>query len=233
MGLENKYDAFVATKQAVYSILYNTDVESYYNGGDSRGVAIKNAIANLVNIGRNGTQTRANTSIEINKSGSFYEDGDYYSQNYKVNSPVETNQYTVTSITGLPDGTKITDLSNNEKTVFSGNEEFKIRVPKSQLYKDINGTISINARCKTYPVFYGKTRVAGTQNYLVTYDSFGDVESNVTMNVVTNTGKIQIAKTDNETSKPIKGLTFGLYKADGTEVARARKRVARYKKKRL
>lgn len=41
------------------------------------------------------------------------------------------------------------------------------------------------------------------------------------MNVATNTGKIEIVKTDDETFKPIEGVTFGLYKKDGTEVARA------------
>ena len=58
MGVENEYDAFVATKQAIYSVIYGTDVESYYRGGDSRGVAIKNAIVRLVDIGRNGTQNK-------------------------------------------------------------------------------------------------------------------------------------------------------------------------------
>ena len=89
MGVENEYDAFVATKQAIYSVIYGTDVESYYRGGDSRGVAIKNAIVRLVDIGRNGTQTRYNTDVEVNKTGGFYEDGEYYSQNYNVNAPVE------------------------------------------------------------------------------------------------------------------------------------------------
>ena len=50
MGVANYQDAFVATKQAVYCILYNRDPSSYYQGGDAQGVAIKNAIVNLVNI---------------------------------------------------------------------------------------------------------------------------------------------------------------------------------------
>ena len=57
LGVENEYDAFVATKQAVYCILYNWDATSRYRGGDERGTKIANAIKNLVDIGRNGTQT--------------------------------------------------------------------------------------------------------------------------------------------------------------------------------
>ena len=221
MGVENEYDAFVATKQAIYSVIYGTDVESFYRGGDSRGVAIKNAIVKLVDIGRNGTQTRYNTDVEVNKTGGFYEDGEYYSQNYNVNAPVEISQYTVINTAGMPDGAKITDLSGNEKTTFGGNETFKVMIPKSQLTKDINVTVSVKAKCKVYPVFYGETTIPGTQNYLVTYDPFGDVAGRENMNVATNTGKIEIVKTDDETFKPIEGVTFGLYKKDGTEVARA------------
>ena len=221
MGVENEYDAFVATKQAIYSVIYGTDVESFYRGGDSRGVAIKNAIVKLVDIGRNGTQTRYNTDVEVNKTGGFYEDGEYYSQNYNVNAPVEISQYTVINTAGMPDGAKITDLSGNEKTTFGGNETFKVMIPKSQLTKDINVTVSVKAKCKVYPVFYGETTIPGTQNYLVTYDPFGDVAGRANMNVATNTGKIEIVKTDDETFKPIEGVTFGLYKKDGTEVARA------------
>ena len=221
MGVENEYDAFVATKQAIYSVIYGTDVESFYRGGDSRGVAIKNAIVRLVDIGRNGTQTRYNTDVEVNKTGGFYEDGEYYSQNYNVNAPVEISQYTVINTAGMPDGAKITDLSGNEKTTFGGNETFKVMIPKSQLTKDINVTVSVKAKCKVYPVFYGETTIPGTQNYLVTYDPFGDVAGRTNMNVATNTGKIEIVKTDDETFKPIEGVTFGLYKRDGTEVARA------------
>ena len=220
MGVENEYDAFVATKQAIYSVIYGTDVESFYRGGDSRGVAIKNAIVKLVDIGRNGTQTRYNTDVEVNKTGGFYEDGEYYSQNYNVNAPVEISQYTVINTAGMPDGAKITDLSGNEKTTFGGNETFKVMIPKSQLTKDINVTVSVKAKCKVYPVFYGETTIPGTQNYLVTYDPFGDVAGRANMNVATNTGKIEIVKTDDETFKPIEGVTFGLYKKDGTEVAR-------------
>ena len=45
-------------------------------------------------------------------------------------------------------------------------------IPKSKLNADINGTIFVQASCQTYPVFYGKTRIAKTQDYAITYDSY-------------------------------------------------------------
>ena len=61
----------------------------------------------------------------------------------------------------------------------------------------------------------------GTQDYLVTFDPFGDSVGRADMNINTNTGRIQINKTDSETSQPIEGVTFQLQKVDGTVVANA------------
>ena len=221
MGLENQYDAFVATKQAIYRVLDGRDPNTFYNGADSRGQAIKNAIINLVNIGRNGTQTPVNTDVTTNKIGEFIEDGDYYSQEYSISSPVETSEYTITATNGLPNGSQITNMSNNVQNTFSGSEHFKVRIPKTSLSSDINVTIALQAKCKTYPVFYGKTTVPGTQDYLLTFDPFGDVAGRADLNIKTNTGKIKIVKNDEDTNQPISGVTFQLLTKDGTVIANA------------
>lgn len=221
MGVENKYDAFVATKQAIYCIIYGYEPATRYKGGDSRGTAIANKIVDLVNIGRYGTQTPYNTDVEVSKTGGFYEDGEYYSQNYKIKAPVETASYTITATNGLPEGALITNLSNNVKNSFTGSETFKVRIPKDKLNKDVNVTVVLRAKCKNYPVFFGATTVAGTQDYAITYDPYGDLGGKTFMNVATNTGKIEINKTDSDTNKAISGVVFGLYKEDGTEIGKA------------
>lgn len=96
----------------------------------------------------------------------------------------------------MPAGGIITNTSGTQKTTFSGNENFKIKIPTSQMNKDINITFRVRGKAKTYPVFYGKTRIAETQNYAVTFDPLGDVVGVGKLNVKTNTGRIQINKTD-------------------------------------
>lgn len=219
LGVENYLDAFVATKQAIYCILYDREPTSYFKGGDARGEAIKNAIVRLVNIGRNGTQTPTNTDITTNKIGTFKDDGEYYSQEYSINSPVETSQYIIKNTNGLPNGSKITNMSNNEQNTFNGNEHFKVRVPKYQMTTDLDITILLQAKCKNYPVFYGKSTIPGTQDYLLTFDPFGDITGIANLNIKTNTGKIKIIKNDADTNKPIEGVTFQLSKKDGTVIA--------------
>ena len=68
LGVANEQDAFVATKQAIYSVLYNRDVNSFYRGADERGNRIANAINTIVNKARTGTETPiTNSIIETNK----------------------------------------------------------------------------------------------------------------------------------------------------------------------
>ena len=47
-------------------------------------------------------------------------------------------------------------------------------ITKSSMGEDFNIIINISSKCKSYPVFYGKTTIEGTQNYLITADPYGD-----------------------------------------------------------
>ena len=168
LGVENDQDAFVATKQAVYSVIYNRDVDSFYRGGDERGTKIFNAIKNIVNQARFGTDTpTTNNVININKIGEFKADGSsYYSQEYSVSSNVDVSNYAITSISNFPDGSYISDLSGNVKNAFSGGEHFKILVPKEKILDNFDGKITISGKVKSYPVFFGQSPNPNWQNYL-------------------------------------------------------------------
>lgn len=225
LGVANDLEAFQATKQAVYCILYGFDpytrFRSAEQGADANSAAIRNAIINMVNIGRNGSQTPYTAGISTSKVGNLTKDGNYYVQEFKINCGVDTAEYSILSADGMPAGSIITNGSGNQQTTFRGNENFKIKIPTSQMGNDINVTFRVRGKCKTYPVFYGRTRIAETQNYAVTFDPLGDVVGIGNLNVKTNTGRIQINKTDDETSQPVSGVTFQLTKKDGTVVANA------------
>ena len=133
VGLNND-DAFVATKHAVYSILLNRDVRSYYKGGDDRGNAIVDKIEYLVNIGRYGTTTQNSANTFATKIGDFSKfNNNYYTQEYSVSSNIEMSSYTVTAIAGFPNNSYIGDVNGNAKTSFSAREHFKVFVPKTEI----------------------------------------------------------------------------------------------------
>ena len=220
LGVENEIDAYVATKQAIYCVILGRDVYSLYRGRTNRGDKIVDAIYRLTDIGRNGTQTPQNAQLKLEKSGNLYEEGNYYVQKYNVSSAVDISSYTITN-KSIPSGAIITNASGTQKTTFSGSESCYLKIPKSTFASDINASITIQGKCKTYPVFYGETSINGAQNYAVTFDPYGDESAKATLSIKTNTGKVQVYKIDSETKTAIKGVTFQLLKADGTQIATA------------
>lgn len=219
MGLNND-DAFVATKHAVYSIIHNRDVRSYYRGGDERGNAIVDKIEYLVNIGRYGTVTQNSAQTFATKIGGFSKFNDnYYTQEYSVSSNIEMSSYVVTAIAGFPNNSYIGDVNGNAKTSFSAGEHFKVFVPKSEIKSNFSGTIALQSKCKTFPVFYGNSPSTDLQNYAVCYDPYGDVQGITTLDVNVYQSTVKIHKVDEETKENLEGITFNAkYKDTGENI---------------
>lgn len=210
MGLSSDYDAYAVTKFAVYCVTGQSNLDYFYaEDDDYEARAMLAELKRLVNTGNNGTESQTK-NLKIVKTADFAEDGDYYSVKYKVQSDVSINNYKVKSLTGFPDGSIVTDVYGNPQSVFGGGDQFKIRIPKSKLNSDISGKISVEAEGKIYPIFYGKTRQAGTQNYVTVADSNGLLTAETTFNVSLNKSKIIIQKKDTDTKKPIAGVSFSL-----------------------
>ena len=165
MGLESDYDAFAVTKFAIYCLIGQADINLYIaEENDSEGQAMLRALHNLVDIGLNGTDTFSN-ELKISKITDLVEDGDYYSITYKVNSGSTISNYNIKSVSGLSNGDILTDVNGNIKTNFNSSEKFKIKILKENMNSDKNISVGIESNLKSYPMFYGKTRISGTRRY--------------------------------------------------------------------
>ncbi len=219
MGCSTDEDAFVATKQAVYSVLYGYNPETRYHGKDTRGEQIKNAIINLVNEGRNGSRTPQSANVTINRQGDLVKNGDYCYQEMSVSSFVNMGEYTITATNGLPEGSKIVDMNNQEKGTFSGNEHFKIAIPTDKVKNDINVTISARAKCETYPIFYGVAPNSSWQDYALTFDPMADEQGITEFTINTHKSTIKIIKQDAEFNYyKVPGVVFNFRYEDGENI---------------
>ena len=211
LGVETKDDAYLATKQAVYSVMLNRDVKKYYKGTNDKGKKIVKAIYNLSEIGKNGTQIMQDANLKVQKVGKLtkYDDGLYY-QEYKATSDVNISTYSVVKISGFPDGSYIADTTGKGKTSFNSDENFRIMIPKNKMNSNFTGSIDIKGKCKTYPIFYGVAPKSNIQDYAITYDAYGDFSTSGSFEEKINNAKINVIKKDEESSKPIKGVKFNL-----------------------
>ena len=226
MGLDSDWDAYFATKQAIYRTIDGKSTDPY-SAQDESGRKVVNKIKELVNIGKNGTQTYKDPVINIskvNQVGIDNKDSNYISQTFKVDSQVEMKEIKlVLNSNSAPSGTYIGDTNNNKKTSFNQGDTFKILVPRNQVTEDIEVQVSVDGKCKTYPILYGRAPSEDLQNYLVTSDPFVMSTAKFTLKY-SPSGEIEIDKItngDNEITgtqkgEGIEGVTFVVKAKDGS-----------------
>ena len=214
MGVYSEFDAFAVTKFAIYCLTGQADINLYTaDEGDEEGKAMLEALHRLVDIGLNGAETYSQ-ELEITQTGNLIEEGEYYSITYGVKSGATISKYSIKSISGLSEGDLLTDENGNIKTTFNSGENFKIKISKNNMNSNKNINIQIESELKNYPMFYGKTRISGTQDYLLTANSYKNIESNCNTKLKLDTAKIIINKKDDETKEPIKDCVFEIYNAN-------------------
>lgn len=218
LGVDTNDDAYVATKQAIYSVLLNRDVQTFYKGKDEKGIKIVNAIEKIAQAGKNGNSKNKEATITVQKIGDLTKKDDKYYQEYSVKADVAIDNYTVENVTGLPDGSYITDVEGNLRTKFDHGQHFRVVIPKEGLKQDIEGSIEIKASCNTRPIFFGKAPNGNVQNYAITYAPYAIYNTTEPVQIKTNTASIHVIKKDEETLKPIFGVTFELYNASQERV---------------
>lgn len=204
LGLDNESDAFTATKHAIYSVLYDRDIRNYYRPSQKseelrmRGEKVLGVIEKLVDIGKNGTDTRINGNVTIKKSGDLKIENDkYYSQEFSVNSNCLIKEYEVAGIKNFPEGSLIVNLENESQERFNADEKFKVLIPIDKVKESITGDICVQGECKTYPIFYGDSKSKELQNYAICYDLYGSI-SGVTTFTKQISGKVSIKKVAKE-----------------------------------
>ena len=194
LGVENDYDAFCATKQAVYCVLYGYNPSTRYKGGDDRGTKIAQAIVNIVNTARNTSGNYTSPQCYINKVGNLKKEGEYYSQTYSVSSNVPLRDYYVYQISGLPSGSYFASTNGSQKTTFSAGENFKVYIPQKSIVSNVSAYIGVDSSCKTYPALYGQSPNSSLQNYALVLDPFENGSADTELNIAP-TGEVTIEKT--------------------------------------
>lgn len=218
LGVANEKEAYLATKQAVYYYLKDRDFSKYSADSDS-GYRVLNAFRKIVSDAENSTEEQISNYSEIITNQINWEqdvnDKNYISKTYEVKSVATIKDYTIyLSGEHIPEGIKVTDINNNEKSVFENYEKFKVLIPINNLNN--NGEFEINLRTEemTYPICYGSSKNDATQDYALTIYRFEEVEKSHTESYGENKTKIEILKQDKTSKKPLQGVEFQLLNKD-------------------
>lgn len=232
LGVETDDDAYLATKQAAYCIIRKQtleEVKAYYRGGEDpinnqnledikrRGDKVVNAIYNLVNKAYNGTDTMNKSNITPIGNLKQDDNNNYYSQEYKISDEKNDSEITINSIQSMYNAFS-TDKDGNKRTSFKGGEIFKIMIPKDKIIADETIQINYTNKCLNYPVYYAKSSIENTQDYLLMVEKYDDEVNNISLNVEGNKSILTIKKVDEESKKPLLGISFTVKYDTGEEI---------------
>lgn len=213
LGCANEKEAFTATKQAVYCILYENNVSDYQAIGEA-GIRTLNALKTIVAKAESSTESKLSTNIQITESTSAWNidtiNEKYVSKIYSVGSVALSGNYEVSISGNVPENSKITDLNNNEKTVFSKGDKFKIIIPIQNMHEEGEFSINISAKANTKPVFIGKAPNSNLQDYALTAGTYEDASGALKQTYFRNTTKIVVLKQDGVNKKALKDGEFSL-----------------------
>ena len=213
LGCNTEEEAYLATKQAVYCMLTNRDVNEYSAIGEA-GERTLNALKTIVNNARNSNQTKVSSELTVNEQEKLWKidnlDSSYISKTFLVTANTSMSKYTVNVKNLNIEGYKLVDQNNKEKTEFSNSEKFKILIPIQEVKQDGNFSIEVSAQVATKTVFYGESRDSGLQSYALTGYTYEEGTGSKKVYYTKNETKIIITKTDDKTGKKLEGVEFEL-----------------------
>lgn len=221
LGCNTEEEAYLATKQAVYCMLTNRDVNEYSAIGEE-GERTLNALKTIVNNARNSNQTKVSSELTVNEEEKLWKidklDSNYISKVFTVTASAGMNDYIVNIKNLNIEGSKLVDENNKEKTKFTSSEKFKILIPIQEVKQDGNFTIDVSAKVATKPVLYGESRDSGLQSYALTGYTYEDGNGSKKIYYTQNETKIIITKTDDKTGKKLEGVKFNLLDENQNEI---------------
>lgn len=221
LGCNTEEEAYLATKQAVYCMLTNRDVNEYSAIGEA-GERTLNALKTIVNNARNSNQTKVSSELIVNEQEKLWKidnlDSSYISKTFSVTANASMSKYTVNVKNLNIEGYKLVDQNNKEKTEFTNPEKFKILIPIQEVKQDGNFSIEVSAQVATKPVFYGESRDSGLQSYALTGYTYEDGTGSKKVYYTKNKTKIIITKIDDKTGKKLEGVEFELLDKDQNKI---------------
>lgn len=213
LGCQSIAEAYIATKLAIYDVLYNYEYEKFEAINES-GERILNSMKNISNVARNSDEVKISSDITIVPENTNWQidenDSRYIYKTYSITVQAPVNKYSISIQGQAPEDIQILDIQNNIKNEFEQNDKFKIRIPIMSLTQAGEFNIKVEGSVKTKPIFYGRSPSNDKQSYILTASEFEDGTGSIKEKYIENNTKIKILKLDGETLETLKDAEFEL-----------------------
>lgn len=216
MGCNTVGEAFMATKMAVYSVLYNYTINDFSPIGEA-GTRTWNALNNILLKVNDGENTQISSNLSIVKESTEWKENtnmpgciskDFY---VKPDGPMNTYNIVKEKVT---EGTIITDINDIPRQEFKSNEKFRVTMPINELSDGGNIKIKAFANVETKPIFVGRAPNTNNQDYAITGITYENGSGEKMVYYEKNKTKIKIVKKDETGKKALENAVFQLLDKD-------------------
>ena len=210
LGVANEDEAYTATKQAVYCVLYGYDANDFnrYLPVGEAGARTLNAMKQIVNKARNGTEIKPSNLITISQITEWKQyTPQYIESSFEINTSCNFKDCELKILGSEVEGIKIVN-ENYEEINKLNNKGFKVLVPTEKL--NDNGTFEImaNGQLETMPILYGKASSSSYQDYALAGEIYEGGSGSAIIEYEKNKSKLIIIKEDEETKERLDNIVF-------------------------
>ena len=214
LGVANRQEAFTATKQAVFTMIYGWDPAVYNSFGTPESNRTLAAYQRIMNDANNSTAVPPSSHITVIAQGGRWEvdvhNPRYVSMVYEVTTEAPMIQFDVSLEGMFPEGTFIANINGEAKTAFAAGDPFKVLMPIRGLRSNGNFTINVHGAVATRPVWHGRAPSPEMQDYAITGAVYEDGRGSARVYFSRNSTRIIIIKQDSETEEVLGGVEFEL-----------------------
>lgn len=221
LGVKTEEEAFTATKQAVYSMLYNRNVDEYSAINTEAGHRTYNAYRNIVLAARGSNKVYENAKFELkaDKEWKKDEENKYLYKNVEVNANLKSNfdiklEGDKNNIFKLEKEQIVGKEKDNKKEKYILKIDLKdinkFNILGKEIFKNLK--LTATAEVETNPVYLGKEETGTRQDYAISGVRFkGKEERNLNIDIPKNETKIKIVKISKEEDKKLENVKFELF----------------------
>lgn len=221
LGVKTEEEAFTATKQAVYSMLYNRNVDEYSAINTEAGHRTYNAYRNIVLAARGSNKVYENAKFELkaDKEWKKDEENKYLYKNVEVNANLKSNfdiklEGDKNNIFKLEKEQIVGKETDNKKEKYLLKIDLKdinkFNILGKEVFKNLK--LTATAEVETNPVYLGKEETGTRQDYAISGVRFkGKEERSLNIDIPKNETKIKIVKISKEEDKKLENVKFELF----------------------
>lgn len=221
LGVKTEEEAFTATKQAVYSMLYNRNVDEYSAINTEAGHRTYNAYRNIVLAARGSNKVYENAKFELkaDKEWKKDEENKYLYKNVEVNANLKSNfdiklEGDKNNIFKLEKEQIVGKETDNKKEKYILKIDLKdinkFNILGKEVFKNLK--LTATAEVETNPVYLGKEETGTRQDYAISGVRFkGKEERSLNIDIPKNETKIRIVKISKEEDKKLENVKFELF----------------------